>query len=112
MDVRPDRRSGVEARDERILEVMLSMRPSVKERLLGEAIEKGIEQGIEKAIEQGIEKGRLAEARAALRQVLKRRQFVLSTNDEARIEACADVATLQRWLDQAVTASSAHEALQ
>jgi hypothetical protein len=28
-----------------------------------------------------------------------------------QIEACSDLATLERWLDQAVTAASASEAL-
>jgi hypothetical protein len=76
--------------------VLLSVRPQVKERL----------------IEKGIEKGRLAEACAALHRVLARRQFVLSPDDETRIDACIDLATLERWLEQAVTAASAFEALQ
>jgi hypothetical protein len=43
--------------------------------------------------------------------VLARRELSLSTEDEARIEACADLATLERWHDQAVVASSGAEAL-
>jgi hypothetical protein len=34
-----------------------------------------------------------------------------SQADEARIEDCPDLATLERWHDQAVTARSAAEAL-
>ena len=94
----------VEARRERILDVLLSVSPKVKNRL--------VDEGIEKGIERGIEKGELAEARRALRRVLARRKVLLSSDDETRIEACADLATLERWLDQAVTAASASEALQ
>jgi hypothetical protein len=86
----------VEARRERILDVLLSVSPKVKDRL----------------VDEGIEKGELVEARRALRRVLARRKVLLSSDDEARIEACADLATLERWLDQAVTAASASEALQ
>lgn len=82
----------IEARKQRILEVLLSTTPQVEERL--------------------IEKGRLTEARAALRRVLARRELKLSPGDEARIEACVDLATIERWLDQAVTVVSTSEALQ
>jgi hypothetical protein len=58
-----------------------------------------------------MEKGRLTEARAALRRVLARRQLAPSRDDDARIEACTDLATLERWLDLAVTAASASDAL-
>ncbi|XXX81828.1 hypothetical protein WMF30_24005 [Sorangium sp. So ce134] len=94
----------VEARRQRILEVLLEASSQVQERL--------IERGIEKGIEKGISKGRLAEARGALRRVLARRRLELSPDDDARIEACVDLATLERWHDQAITAASASEALQ
>ncbi|WP_437803134.1 hypothetical protein [Sorangium sp. So ce693] len=90
----------VEARRQRILEVLLEASPQVQERL------------IEKGIERGVGKGRLAEARAALRRVLARRQLALSPLDDARIEACVELATLERWHDQAITATSLSEALQ
>lgn len=59
-----------------------------------------------------IDQGRLIEARSALRRVLARRQLSLSPADEARIDTCEDPSTLERWLDQAITATSAAEALQ
>jgi hypothetical protein len=54
---------------------------------------------------------RLEEARAALREVLAERGLATSTEQEARIEACTDLATLRRWLHKAVTAVSAADAL-
>jgi hypothetical protein len=46
-----------------------------------------------------------------LRRVLARRQLTPSRNDDARIEACTGIATLERWHDQAVTAVSVSDAL-
>lgn len=57
------------------------------------------------------QKGRLTEVRANLRRVLARRKLAVSAEDEARIDTCSDLATLERWLDEAVTVSSATEAL-
>ena len=57
------------------------------------------------------EEGRLAQARASLKRLLTRRGLPLSPDEEARITACSDRATLERWFDQAVTASSPAEAL-
>lgn len=55
--------------------------------------------------------GRAAEARRNLRRVLTVRGLVLTPAHEARIDACGDLLELERWLDQAVTASSTDEAL-
>ena len=56
-------------------------------------------------------KGRLAEARAILRRVLARRGFEIDADEEARIDACLTLATLEHWIDEAVVASSAAEAM-
>jgi hypothetical protein len=74
-------------------------------------IEDLITIGEEFGFNKGHEKGRLAEARSALRRVLVRRSLALSPEQEARIEATDELAQLERWHDQAVTAPSADEAL-
>jgi hypothetical protein len=79
------------ARRKHILQALLDMDPQTRQRLQLE--------------------GRLTEARAALRRVLARRQLTPSKQDDARIEACTALATLERWLDQAVTAVSVADAL-
>jgi hypothetical protein len=89
----------VEARRQRILQVLLEYSPQVRQELIDQGIEKGIEKG-------------LLEARAALRGVLERRQLSLTPDQVARIEQCADFATLRRWMMQAITATTASEALQ
>ena len=84
----------IEARRQRILDVLLAASPKTQQQL----------------IEKGIEKG-LTSMRASLRRVLARRHLMLGTADDARIEACSDLATLERWLDQAITAASVAVAL-
>jgi hypothetical protein len=93
----------IEARRQRILEVLLEASPQTQQKL--------IEEGIEKGRLEGRLEGRLTEARAALRRVLARRQLTPSQDDDARIEACTDPAILERWHDRAVTAVSVSDAL-
>jgi hypothetical protein len=69
----------------------LDCAPEVREELLGE--------------------GRLEGERSSLRRVLARRRLPLTAEDGARIDACTELATLERWLEQAVDAASTAEAL-
>jgi hypothetical protein len=85
----------IEARRQHILEVLLEASPQTQQQL----------------IEKGRLEGRLTSMRASLRRVLVRRQLTPSQADDARIEACTDLATLERWHDRAVTAVSVAEAL-
>jgi hypothetical protein len=86
----------IEARRQHIIEVMLETRPEMRQQL----------------IEKGQLQGQLTASRAALRRVLARRQLTPSKDEDARIEACCDLATLERWIDRAVTAASVADALQ
>lgn len=67
--------------------------------------------GREAGREDGLKEGRAITLRAAVRRVLARRGLSLSPEQDARIEACSDPTTLERWLDEAAVASSAAEAL-
>lgn len=58
-----------------------------------------------------IEEGRLIEARSNLRAALAARGLALGVEDEAKIGGCSDLATVERWLQQAIHASSTAEAL-
>lgn len=55
---------------------------------------------------------RLAEARNALRRVLAKRKLPVSAADESRIDACAKLETLERWLENAIDAPSTQHALE
>jgi hypothetical protein len=66
------------------------------------------------ALESSPELGESVEARGMrkmLRDVLDARGLRLDADDEKRIEACADLATLRRWAKQAAVAASTAEAL-
>lgn len=71
----------------------------------------GEDLGLERGLEQGRIEGRLVHARAALRRVLDVRKLALTPEQDERIEACAELPTLDRWHDQAVLANTAMEAL-
>jgi hypothetical protein len=75
------------ARQEQNTRIMLEMTPTVRDEVVAR------------------------EARSVLRRVLSRRKLTLATEDEARIDACTDPATLERWIEQAVDAPTAAEAL-
>jgi hypothetical protein len=81
----------IEARRQRALDFLLETSPQKKQQL--------------------IDKGRLTEARAILRRVLARRELTTSQDDDARIEACSDLETLERWHDRAITAASVSDVL-
>ena len=88
------------------------------QNIVQELVEKGrrealreVEQLVKDGRREGRLEGRLTEARAALRSVLTRRGLSPSAEDEAKIDACARTATLRRWHDQAIDATSAAEAL-
>jgi hypothetical protein len=62
-------------------------------------------------VEKLRDEGRLTQARVAVRRVLAARKLAPSPTDEARIDACTDLATLERWHEQALAAQSVAEAL-
>lgn len=62
-------------------------------------------------VKEDFDEVRLAEARALLGRLLVRRGLTPTADQQACIDACADLSTLHRWHDQAVTAASVDEAL-
>ena len=89
----------IEARRQHILKVLLEQDPKMRQQL------------IDKGLSEGRLEGGLTATRASLRRVLARRQLTPRNDDDARIDACADLATLERWLDRAVTAVSVSDVL-
>jgi hypothetical protein len=85
----------IRARQRMIIEWALEASPETREKLTGE----------------GRVEGRVEEARKALRRVLKARRLALEADNEAQIDACTDLDTLERWLDQAAIAASPIDAL-
>ena len=68
--------------------------------------------GLDDLKDKSRDEGRLAEARNAVRRVLARRKLRISTSENDRIDTCANLETLERWLDNAVDAPSTAHALE
>ena len=62
-------------------------------------------------MERGLEEGRMQGHREVLLRLLARAGLRPSPEEVVRIEACAELARLDRWIDQAVTATTVAEAL-
>jgi hypothetical protein len=62
-----------------------------------------------KSFAQGEAKGKAEGAAKALLRVLERRAITVSDAQREKILACTDIATLEGWLDKAVTAASSDE---
>jgi hypothetical protein len=67
--------------------------------------------GSPEAREKLVTEARIKEARTALRRVLTLRGLALAADEEAKIDACDALDTLERWLKQTFVAASAEEAL-
>jgi len=89
----------IEARRQRLLDFLLETSPQKKQLLRHEGQQEGQQEG------------RLTATRASLRRVLAGRQLTPSQDNDARIDACSDLATLERWLDRAITATSISDVL-
>jgi len=71
-----------------------------------QAREQGRQQGREEARQEG-----LRVMRAALSEMLRQRGWVPVSEEQERLEGCGDLGTLQRWLVQAMSATSVSDAL-
>jgi hypothetical protein len=89
----------IRARQALIAERAVEVSPEVREKVKGEG-----------RVEGRVE-GHLEEARKILRRVLKARGLVLAADDDARVDACTDLDTFERWVDQAAVAATAIDAL-
>jgi hypothetical protein len=74
-------------------------------------IDEGKKLGIDEGKKLGIDEGKAVEAQRFVLRVLDRRGLEVSAEQRARVEACRDLALLERWLDQAILAASTDEAL-
>jgi hypothetical protein len=61
--------------------------------------------------DKGRQEGRLTEARRMLARNFAARKLVPTATEQARIDACADLETLERWHDQAVVAATVADSL-
>lgn len=83
-----------------------------RDRFLAEGRSEGLSRGLEEGHRTGRAEGAEEGVRAALRTVLSARGLELSPGQARRIDACADVDQLTRWLELSATASSLDEVLE
>jgi Putative restriction endonuclease len=80
-------------------------------RVLDAALRQQRAQGLRDGRAQGLQDGLAKGRRDALRMLAKVAGIALSSDDEARIDACNDVATLDRWIANGRSATTAAELL-
>jgi hypothetical protein len=71
------------------------------------ARQKGLRAGLQSGLAEGLVKGELLGKKEALLRLLARAGLALTSVERARVEACTDEATLDRWLDKVVRAKTA-----
>jgi hypothetical protein len=65
----------------------------------------------QRIFERGVHEGELKGLREALLRLLARAGIAVSEDERARIQSCADPATLDRWIDSVLGAKTASEVL-
>lgn len=73
---------------------------------LAVARQEGAEEGRKSGLAAGLAEGLVEGKRDALRRVLARAGRVLTEEEQVRISACTDIATLDRWFDNALAGRS------
>ncbi|MGK4003894.1 hypothetical protein WMF31_14775 [Sorangium sp. So ce1036] len=68
-------------------------------------------EGMREGKLEGMREGELKGRRETLLRLLARSGIVLAENESARIQACSDIATLDRWIDNVLGAKTATEVL-
>ena len=104
---------GVHAATRQVLHSLVDEQRA--EELMGswaeEMIEEGIQKGLEKGLEKGLAKG-LAKGRAEdILRILTARGVHVDEASRQRILSCADVATLDRWFDRSLNATTLSDVL-
>jgi len=91
--------------------VALYDREAAHEATLRNLLQRKGYSSLEDVAKEGREEGRALGVRASILQVLAHRALHVSPEERARIDACVDLPTLERWLTQALASNSAAEAL-
>ena len=82
------------------------------DRWIAEAEARAVEQQlIDRGKLDGLREGKLDGLRDALLRLLMRAGITLTDDDRARIQACTDTATLDRWVENVLGAKTAADVL-
>jgi hypothetical protein len=90
----------------------LDMEPEIEiEKFFTEAHRRSYNRGKAKGEAKGEAKGKAEGKAEALLMVLKQRGMAITDDQQRRITACSDLATLDRWLEGALSVASVEELL-
>ena len=92
--------------DPALAEEIVTLAQMYENRGLKKGLQKGLQKGLEKGLQQGLQKGRAD----ALLRLLQKKFGKVPARAATRVKA-ADEATLDRWLEQILTAGTLAEAL-
>jgi len=85
--------------------------PPFAQKIFERGVHEGELKGLREGELKGLREGELKGLRDALLRLLVRAEISLGEDDRARIQACADPATLDRWIDNVLGAKTAREVL-
>ncbi|WP_438039355.1 hypothetical protein [Sorangium sp. So ce128] len=80
-------------------------------RLEGEARFPFVRELMDRSELKGLREGELKGKRDTLLRLLARAGIMLTERESARVQACTDIATLDRWLDNVLGAKTAADVL-
>ncbi|WP_437336930.1 hypothetical protein [Sorangium sp. So ce394] len=85
--------------------------PPFVQKLIDRGMREGELKGIREGKLEGIREGKLEGKRDTLLRLLARAGMALTEDEGARIQACTDIATLDRWIDNVLGAKTAADVL-
>lgn len=92
-----------------VCEVLEAMVASTKWPVYSPFAKEHFGKGKAEGLAEGLAEGKLEGARETVRMVLKARGLQPSSDQQARVDACTDLAQLGKWADAALTASTASD---
>ena len=85
--------------------------PPFAQKIFERGVHEGELKGLREGELKGLREGKLDGLREALMRLLARAGIAVSEDERARIQTCADAATLDRWIDNVLGAKTASEVL-
>ncbi|WP_437956271.1 hypothetical protein WME76_33200 [Sorangium sp. So ce119] len=85
--------------------------PPFVQKLIDRGMREGELKGMREGELKGMREGELKGKRDTLLRLLARAGLVLTEDERARVQACTDIATLDRWIDNVLGAKTAAEVL-
>ncbi|WP_437286255.1 hypothetical protein [Sorangium sp. So ce406] len=85
--------------------------PPFVQKLIDRGMREGELKGMREGELKGMREGELKGKRDTLLRLLARAGLVLTEDERARVQACTDIATLDRWIDNVLGAETAAEVL-